>query len=657
MSRPRLLLIDNHDSFTRNLAHQIARVSGVFPDVLLNDADWDGDLEPYAAVFISPGPGTPNHPADLGHSASCLDSERPVLGVCLGMQALVHHHGGKVVRGEPYHGRTSPVLHGGDGLFAGIPSPLEVVRYHSLICTDLPKNLVPLATTGELWMAVRHRTRPHFGVQFHPESILTTAGDALIANFLRMAGVKPSAPRIPPRRRAAPARHRVVLRELPGAEPVDVFAHHYGHSANAFWLDAPSGGRHILGDDTGPLGGVVRHDASEGQVELQTFKQARWDSPFFPWLDSALQADAVALPPDCPAVPGLYGYLGYELRSETPDGAGLPIRRTEHPDAQLIRADRLIVLEADRAWLVAIDHPVNRLWMDDIEATWPPPPAPEATPARLESPPVPRVSAARYLEQIRQAQEHIAAGNTYELCLTNTLQLPLDRFAPFDTYRRLRAVNPAPYAAYFRFGELAVLSTSPERFLKIDSSGQVEARPIKGTAPRSDCSERDAQLAQSLGDSVKERAENLMIVDLLRNDLGRVCEVGSVEVPELFAVESYASVHQLVSSVRGQLRAGIGPAEAVRACFPGGSMTGAPKPRTLALIDTLEQSPRGVYSGALGYFGFDGSADLSIVIRTLVLDPSGGSLGVGGAIVALSDPGAELEETLLKARVLVEALS
>ena len=263
---------------------------------------------------------------------------------------------------------------------------------------------------------------------------------------------------------------------------------------------------------------------------------------------------------------------------------------------------------------------------------------------------------ATYLADIGQCLEWIGEGQTYQVCLTNQLSCTV-RVDPLDLYCTLRQLNPAPYAAFIRWPGGAVLSASPERFLSVDAGGRVETKPIKGTIRRDPDPAVDAALAETLRTSEKDRAENLMIVDLLRNDLSRVCQIGSVEVPALMAIESFATVHQLVSTVHGKLRPECSAIDLVQAAFPGGSMTGAPKLHTLKLIDRLEGRARGIYSGALGWIGDDGSMDLSIVIRTIVAKGNQLTIGAGGGIVADSDPQSEFEEMLLKARALMQAIA
>jgi len=260
-----------------------------------------------------------------------------------------------------------------------------------------------------------------------------------------------------------------------------------------------------------------------------------------------------------------------------------------------------------------------------------------------------------YLAMITSAQRHIAAGDVYQICLTNQIRMKHNLDA-LDVFMKLRAANPAPYAAYLRIGELEVVSTSPEMFLRVEPSGTLSTMPIKGTRPRDEDPLVDEAAAVELGQNLKERAENLMIVDLMRNDLGRVSQPGSVAVPKLFEVQSYATVHQLVSTVQSQLREGQTAVSALQAAFPGGSMTGAPKIRAMQIIDALEGCSRGAYSGALGYFGFDGSAEFAMTIRSIIFEGDRLSIGVGGGITSDSEPQAEFEEIRLKAQALLQAL-
>ena len=263
----------------------------------------------------------------------------------------------------------------------------------------------------------------------------------------------------------------------------------------------------------------------------------------------------------------------------------------------------------------------------------------------------------RYLATVERVLRYIQAGDVYQVNLSQ--RFSADCAAdPFDVYLRLRCLSPAPYAAFLRFPDFVLMSSSPESFLEADPlTRAIETRPIKGTRPRSRDFAEDAALVRDLSASEKDLAENLMIVDLERNDLGRVAETGSVEVTGLFEVESYATVHHLVSTVRARLRRDRDLVDLLRATFPSGSVTGAPKVRAMQIIDELEPVARGPYTGAIGYIGFDGSMSLNVAIRILVVKDQRAYFHVGGGIVADSDPVAEYQETLDKGAALAQALT
>ena len=313
-------------------------------------------------------------------------------------------------------------------------------------------------------------------------------------------------------------------------------------------------------------------------------------------------------------------------------------------------------------WVACLDEPANveraKGWLtgvisclEGIRQITPPDPT-SVSPMVFR----PNQSRQEYANRIREAKHEIRHGETYEVCLTNEF-VAHGSPDPLNAYRLFRRKNPAPYASYLKFNNSAVLSCSPERFIKIDHQGVVESKPIKGTAKRGTTKEEDIQISEALRNSEKDRSENLMIVDLLRNDLARVCKLGSVHVPKLFAIETYKSVHQLVSTIRGTLRDDLSSVDCIRSAFPGGSMTGAPKIRTMEIIDRLEDRARGVYSGSIGFLSLTGAVDLNIVIRTAVVADGKVTIGAGGAIVDLSDVEAECDEVWLKVRALLTALN
>ncbi|MDQ0736140.1 aminodeoxychorismate synthase component I [Arthrobacter agilis] len=424
----------------------------------------------------------------------------------------------------------------------------------------------------------------------------------------------------------------------------------------------------IMADAGGAFGQLALH--RDGVTDLVAGPvTTRIREPFFRWLDDVWGRRAVRVPDGlaCDFGLGWLGYLGYELKRETggadgPSAAGLP-------DAALLFAGRAVVLDhADGAvFLLTLSDgrpDADRdAWLARArEAVAAPGPAP--TPGPHPGPHFAvRDPRDAYVAKIRQAQAEIAEGNTYEVCLTTSLTARPARgehLDPLDTYLRLRVTNPAPFAHFLRFPGFAVASTSPERFLRLTTDGHMRAEPIKGTRGRSADPVADAALLHDLRTSAKDRAENIMIVDLLRNDLSHHAVPGSVTVSRLCDIETYATVHQMVSTIDARLRPGSARAGVVASAFPAGSMTGAPKISTMAILDRLEQAPRGPYSGAAGYFSLTGATDLAVVIRTLVLrEDDGGThltLGVGGAITTDSDPEEEWDEVRTKARGVLSAL-
>ncbi len=260
-----------------------------------------------------------------------------------------------------------------------------------------------------------------------------------------------------------------------------------------------------------------------------------------------------------------------------------------------------------------------------------------------------------YLGAVAKAREYIGAGDIFQVNLSQRFEADL-KIPPYELYKRLRKINPAPFASYFNFDRVSIVGASPERFLKVRGD-KVETRPIKGTKPRGKTPEEDKALAAALLASKKDRAENIMIVDLERNDIGRVCRYGTVKVTELAILETYPTVFHLTSTVVGQLREGKSRIDLLKATFPGGSITGAPKVRAMEIIDELEPTRRNVYTGSIGYLSFSGEMDLNIVIRTIIVKDSRAYFQVGGAIVYDSEPEAEYIETLDKGKALIQALN
>jgi para-aminobenzoate synthetase len=798
------LLIDNYDSYTYNIFQMLAEINGVAPVVVQNDAfggDWTrawahfqrqakqtqdqynakdprASLELVCNVVISPGPGHPAVRDDFGMCADAIRrvaADTPVLGVCLGHQGLAHVYGGAVVNApQVMHGRTSRIVVAETdarepSLFAHVPSAFDVVRYHSLVVdpATVPPELVVTASTQDgVIMALQHREKSQFGVQFHPEAVCSTFGYQIFQNFRDATlGVTSSKCLLEHGDRRSPHEAVVVdsgVRSLDGVQQsprpnyavlIDrvatglasldfaqlVFTELFSGAERSFWLDSsnyvdrpgetvPQASRFsFMGDGTGPLAHCLEFSVLHKQLRVHNTDKT---------VDVTESADAMATLRDrlnmfkshaterldgspTDDLPfsfrgGYVGYIGYELLENGLDDDSdasarvlqqhLECKQSEReyvPDMSLLFADRVVVVDHHAGCLYTLsvsgadETQASQAWHAQTAArlmeltrrsTVPPsssPPRPTNT-----APPVvfhPSRSRHQYIDDIAHVQQQIHDGETYEVCLTNQLRASVSIQDPLAFYHELRRRNPAPYAAFYLSnpdrhfqsrGEETALSpsptttpnstmmertyavccSSPERFLRVEHDGWMESKPIKGTRRRGRTSVEDKEISHELAHCEKDRAENMMIADLVRNDFGRVAQIGSVHVPTLMAVETYATVHQLVTTVRAKRSAHADVVDILQATFPGGSMTGAPKKRTMQLIRSLERHPRGVYSGALGFFSLDGSCDLNIIIRTALVTKQSATLGSGGAIVALSDCEDEYDEMLLKTRALVQAI-
>lgn len=700
----KILLVDNYDSFTFNLYQYIGEVFGYLPTVVKNNYA-NVILDEYDAIVISPGPGTPSNKEDVGICADIIKTtEKPLLGICLGHQAIVNYHGGEVdLSGEPFHGRTSKIVHGGSGVFHNLPNPLEVVRYHSLIARPpLPDSLIATAFTKDgLIMGVEHRRKPMWGVQFHPESVYTECGRQIIENFKFLAESHYSS--------AGNSRHfkflnrtvvkpkheikdrtnwRCVYEVLDfDLKAKDVFYHCYKDSKYSFWLDSSSTNEEArysyMGDHSGPNSFWFSYSIEPQVLRIdRSGNEEEYSQPYSKFIERLLSAKvegAETLPFDFCG--GVVGFQGYELKCETETVKNLHC--SEQPDAAGMFVDRFIAFDhrTEKIYLVALEKKEARAdesesgcaWLKRMRTTLLQLKKVEPAGANeiISKKPLPSNTLdikkgevqfyledgdEEYIAKIRRCKDLIYQGESYEICLTNRIRSKLE-VEPFSLYCVLRAINPAPRSAYINSPDFSILCSSPEKFLSVGRNAVVEAKPIKGTRKRGQNSSEDHALKMDLAESEKDLAENLMIVDLLRNDLNRVCEAGSVWVPKPMHVETYASVHQLVSTVRGRLRDGESLASLFSAAFPPGSMTGAPKTRTLEIIDQLEDSARGVYSGSIGYMSLNGASELNVAIRTLVICSDKLEIGVGGAITWLSDEEEEFEEIIIKGRSLMRAIA
>ncbi|BAQ60538.1 para-aminobenzoate synthase [Geminocystis sp. NIES-3708] len=701
------LIIDNYDSFTYNIYQLLAEVNQKKPIVITNnELSWQEIKElNIDNIIISPGPGHPENINDFGVCGEVLlKANIPVLGICLGHQGLGYFYGAKINKSpQPFHGRISKIYHHQHTIFQSIPSPFSVMRYHSLIIENsLSDDLEVIAKTDDnLVMGIKHKYKPLWGVQFHPESIASEYGKELLINFHNLTksyyksvnkiDYLSSSLQNKSNNKQYEINEKNQLNNLKisnnnyqvYSRKIDIFIDSalvfekiYSQSNHSFWLDSSMIAQGLsrfsyMGDSEGDNSFLVEYNVNNQQIKItQNNNIDIFTVDIFKFLQDTLDIYSF----DNPDLPfnfngGFIGYFGYELK-------GLLGNKNKHqsflPDANFIFCDRLIIFDhiCQEIYLIFVDK-VNQenkagQWFKETENKLKlisknkdiihgnKIPNNQNNKKQKYSYKLSR-DKREYLDNINTCLEKIKQGESYEICLTNHLYLPTIS-EPLNFYLKLRKENPAPYSAFLKFDKIAIICSSPERFLLLEKDGNLESKPIKGTVKRGNNKEEDIHLKNSLKKSEKEKAENLMIVDLLRNDLGRVCEIATVTVPKLMAIETYATLHQMVSTVKGKIREEVKPVDCIKACFPGGSMTGTPKKRTLEIIDELETESRGIYSGSIGFLALNGTMDLNIVIRTAIITPEQTSIGVGGAITILSQPDKEFEEIILKAKALIDSL-
>lgn len=668
-----IFLLDNYDSFTYNLYQYFGELG---EDIIVKrqDACTLKDIEEMHPdlIVISPGPCTPSEsPLSLAVIEHFM-GQIPILGVCLGHQAIGQFFGGKVVRAKrPIHGKTVPIRHDQQGVFSDLVNPLEVTRYHSLILerSTLPEELIITAEAadGEI-MGIRHVTLPIEGIQFHPEAILTQSGHQLLKNAIQNAKMW----------RLQDSPSQWIVKPLSVSVPPYLLFQAFKEEPSPFFLDS--------GNDYKELGGYsymgsspfLEATAYANHLELFWPNRSHREiislekSECFNFLDDSHSKYHVLHSP-FPFSGGAVGFLSYDLKNEIESLENSAENDLKLPLWRFAWYDGIVIYDhlQRKYWITACGIDENGICHADLaharierleQILYPFVPEQLSELEGLDNLTThphstidPSVSHEQYLADLKRVIDYIYAGDIYQANLTQRFSMAWEGDA-WKLYSQLHRQNPSPFAAFLPYPDFQVLCSSPERFIQIQPDGRIETRPIKGTRPRGDTPSEDQLQAVELQNSPKDRAELTMIIDLERNDLGRICEFGTVKVRDLIALEKYPTVWHLASTITGQLLKGLKPSDILQAVFPGGSITGAPKIRAMEIIEEMEPHKRGLYTGSIGYMGFDGAWDLNIVIRTIFLKDGKAFVHVGGGIVADSIPESEYYETLDKAKALFRVL-
>ena len=668
------LMIDNYDSFVYNLKAYFQELGREIlvkrcDEITLDEIE---RMHP-EGIVLSPGPKRPWDAKLCMEAAERFQGEIPILGVCLGHQVLGHSCGATVKKGKkPMHGKVTEIHHNGTGLFAGLPEHFRVTRYHSLI---VEKDSIPeeyqidaMAEDGTV-MAISHKTRPLYGVQFHPEAVLTEYGHELLKNFCHLTEEWQNCPaeeygHIEKRTVNSEQKHHCstnrMVKKLEKYIPAADLFRYFQKETDCVFLDSSLvnqlGRYSIIGrkpyeklvkdGDQFTINGVLQ--------ESITFEE---------YLKAYLEQHEDKNETDLPMVSGAISYFSYDYGRKRQRIASANQDIVAVPDAVVIFYDSFIIEDCQKKEIHLVVNDMtesaenllketekicNRITDTQIEGH-------ETVHFKKKEIAVfPNFEKEEYKQAVADMIQYIIEGDIYIANMTQQLTIESEK-DPLEVFYDLREANPSPFGGYLNYGEYQIVCASPERFLKMKDH-KVRTRPIKGTRKRGETPKEDRKMREELQNSGKDQSELLMIVDLERNDLNRVCKPGSVKVTELFTVEEYATVFHLVSDIEGELQEGKNVMDLLEAAFPGGSITGAPKYRAMEIIDELEHGKRNLYTGSIGYLTLDGACDFNIVIRTAVHKDGKYYLGVGGGITAESDLEFEYEETLQKAKAILEAL-
>lgn len=593
-------------------------------------------------IIISSGSGT--YKDELGISASLFDEfDCPILGLGLMTTVLYNKHGGNIIQSPSAFAKESQLRFKENILFKGLKNNSKIVRYHCLACEDKDLKDIEVIAWAEdgIVMAIKDKTKAHYCLQFQLDSICTENSYQVLRNFLTLSKTGKEF-----------LYYQVENTELDMEEVFDLVSL---EDENLMWLDSSKiveglSRYSILASASEKRGHFVKYYINDKLIEesltgeVKEYKQM----DIFSYLRDKINfVEPVRdLPFDFQL--GYVGYLGYELKELAGYGGR---HRSNLPDAYLMYSDRALVYDHIEEKLYILSYSDDLDWQDkvleQINAKS------LAAPSDFSEKPYPKFyfekSKDEYIDDINKCQELIGNSEAYGICLTTKLIIE-DKIDANTYYKILRKISPAPYTALINFKDLSLASSSMERFVKLDRDKLVESKPIKGTVRRGANPKEDQELIDGLKNNRKTREENIMVIDSLRGDLAQVCQPASVEVTKFLAVETYATLHQLVTSIQGRLDDEKDLFDLIEALIPGGSMTGVPKKRSLEILESLESSARGPYSGSIGYISNCGTVDLNIVIRTAVIEKDKASIGVGGAIIDGSVAEDEFQEILLKAK-------